>query len=128
LLIRIEQDPRHDKYNATGITQIDCENRVHLCHAACCKLTFPLSRQDLIEGIVRWNAEQPYMIAQDADGYCTHVERDSCRCGVWANRPLTCRTYDCREDPKIWINFEERLIQPDILRPGWPGIVDHASG
>ena len=128
MLIRIEQDPRHDKYTAPGIAEVDCQNRVHLCRAACCKLTFPLSRQDLNEGIIRWDTQTPYMIAQDADGYCSHVERGSCQCGVWPNRPLTCRTYDCRQDPKIWLDFEKKLIHPDILRPGWPAAADVSAG
>jgi len=119
MLIKIEQDPRHDKY-AAQTAEIDCESRLHLCRAACCKLTFPLSRQDLDEGIIQWDHDDPYMIAHDADGYCPHVERSACHCAVWPNRPLTCRTYDCSQDPKIWVDFENQIVNPDILRPGWP--------
>lgn len=128
MLIRIEQDPRHDKYAATGTAEIDCENRVHLCRAACCSLTFPLSRQDLDEGIIHWDAELPYMIAQDADGYCSHIERGSCRCGVWPNRPLPCRTYDCRQDRQIWLDFDKKIVNPDIVRPGRPRTVERQAG
>src|SRR5262249_37840825 len=43
------QEPEQDKYAFTGEVQIDCENRLHLCGAACCRLSFPLSKQDITE-------------------------------------------------------------------------------
>ena len=39
-------------------------DRVHLCKASCCRLPFALSRQDVEEGIVRWDLGQPYLIDQ----------------------------------------------------------------
>ena len=34
-----------DKYSSEAGVKIDCENRKHLCRAACCMLAFPLSLQ-----------------------------------------------------------------------------------
>src|SRR5262245_58712948 len=31
------QDPEEDKYKFQTTTGIDCENRIHLCKAACCR-------------------------------------------------------------------------------------------
>ena len=67
------QNPECDKYTSTEVVEIDCENRLHLCHAACCKLPFALSKQDVHEGVIHWDLGQPYMIAQDSDGYCSHL-------------------------------------------------------
>jgi hypothetical protein len=107
-------EPDQDKYAFQSPVKIDCENRIPLCHAACCRLWFPLSRQDVDEGIVQWDWQLPYIIAQDEDGYCKHLERQSCHCQVYSNRPLPCRAFDCRNDKRIWLDFENRVINPDL--------------
>jgi hypothetical protein len=122
------QEPEYDKYTFEGETKIDCENRVHLCKAACCRLPFALSKQDIREGIVHWDLGQPYMIAQDKDGYCTHLERGSCQCTVRENRPVPCRAYDCRQGNRIWLDFENKIINPDILRDDWPHCLSFETG
>ena len=109
------QDSKIDKYKFDGGPTIDCENRIHLCKAACCRMRFPLSPQDLEEGIVKWDLPRPYVIARGPDGYCSHLERGgSGGCTIYANRPLPCRAYDCREDQRIWADFENRIISPEL--------------
>lgn len=107
-------EPNQDKYVAPAGPQIDCENRVHLCEAACCRFWFPLSKQDVDEGIVQWDLQVPYIIAQDGQGYCKHIDRGSCSCQIYQNRPLPCRTFDCRSDQRIWLDFEGQVINPDL--------------
>jgi len=114
------QDPDEDKYTFKGEAHIDCENRIHLCHATCCRLRFALSRQDVHEGIVRWDLGRPYLIAHDKEGYCSHIEQGTCHCTIRANRPLACRAYDCRNDKRIWTDFERRIVNPNINRADWP--------
>jgi hypothetical protein len=114
------QEPEYDKYTFEGEAKIDCENRIHLCKAACCRLPFALSKQDIHEGIIHWDLGQPYIIAQEKDGYCTHLERGSCRCTVREHRPVPCRAYDCRKDKTIWLDFENKIINPEILKDDWP--------
>jgi hypothetical protein len=31
-------------------------------------------------------------------------------------RPRTCRVYDCRRDPRIWLDFERRIPAPEDAR------------
>jgi Putative zinc- or iron-chelating domain len=114
------QDPEHDKYAFDAEVAIDCPSLVHLCHAACCKLTFALSRQDIEEGVVRWDLGRPYLIRQDADGYCSHLDRGCNSCTIHAHRPVPCRAFDCRKDKRIWVDFERRIPNPNIGEPGWP--------
>jgi Fe-S-cluster containining protein len=108
------------KYDFDGGVEIDCESRLPLCHAACCKLPLALSREDVREGVVRWDLGRPYMLARDRDRYCVHMERETCRCGVYDHRPIPCRGYDCRADTRIWLDFENRVINPAINEPDWP--------
>jgi Fe-S-cluster containining protein len=102
----IRQESEQDKYTFKDEVKIDCENRVHPCKAACCRLPFALSKQDVEEGIVKWDFHHPYMNARRADGYCVHLERKTCRCSIYENRPVPCRDCDCRNDKRIWLDFE----------------------
>ncbi len=108
------QQPEIDKYQFEGGAEIDCENRVHLCKAACCRLRFALSKQDVEEGVVKWDLSRPYLIARGTDGYCRHLERGSCRCTVYPHRPVPCRAYDCRNDKRIWADFENKVVSPEL--------------
>lgn len=103
-----------DKYTYEGGVEIDCENRIALCRGACCRLTFALTVQDLEEGRVKWDLGRPYMIRHDEDGYCHHVERETKRCGLYEKRPVICRAYDCRKDKRIWEDFENRVVSPEL--------------
>ncbi len=114
------QDPEYDKYTFNSGVEIDCDKRIPLCKAACCRLPFALSKQDVREGVVHWNFGQPYMIDQGKDGYCNHLERGACRCTVYQNRPVPCRGFDCRKDQRIWLDFEKRAVNPEIYREDWP--------
>jgi hypothetical protein len=111
------------KYDFSGGVAIDCEDRMPLCRAACCRLPFALSREDVQEGIVRWDLGQPYFVAQRPDGCCVHLGDDR-RCTVYDQRPVPCRGYDCRKDNRIWLDFENRVVNPRIAEPGWPSCLD----
>lgn len=113
------QEVEEDKYTFQGEAKIDCENRTHLCRAACCRLRFALSRQDIEEGKIKWELGRPYMIAH-ADGHCTHLDRGTCRCKVRESRPLPCRGYDCRQDKRIWLDFANMVVNPNLDREDWP--------
>lgn len=115
------------KYEFQGGAEIDCESRIHLCKAACCRLPFALSKQDVQEGVVKWDLGQPYMNARDTDGYCAHLEKCSGQCTVYAQRPIPCRGYDCRKDQRIWLDFENCVINPRVGEPDWPGCSEIAA-
>lgn len=113
------QDPQPDKYTFKRSVGIDCENRVHLCKATCCRLPFALSKQDLTEGVVHWNLGEPYLINQSSDGYCSHLDRTRYNCTVHEYRPVPCRAFDCRRDKRIWLDFEEKIPNPLVERSDW---------
>jgi Fe-S-cluster containining protein len=100
-----------DKYALTVLPEIDCASLLHLCKARCCRLSVYLSAQDLDERELVWDYGTPYRLKKGADGYCAHHEADTHRCRVYGRRPATCRTYDCRNDARIWQDFERRIPQ-----------------
>ena len=100
-----------DKYQQP-VSPIDCDKPVHLCHARCCSFVVELSRQDLEEGQLLWNIEEPYLLRREADGYCSYLDRATRGCGAYRNRPAACRTYDCRSDQRVWIDFDKMIPAP----------------
>jgi hypothetical protein len=68
------------------------------------------------------------MLAHEADGYCTHMDRGACGCTVYAQRPIPCRGYDCRNDRRIWLDFEQGQVNPAIHDPDWPRSVEETAG
>jgi Fe-S-cluster containining protein len=121
------QDFAESKYEFKGASGIDCDTRIDLCKSACCRLPFALSKQDVREGVVKWDPGQPYMNARGSDGYCTHLDRCSGGCTIYNNRPIPCRGYDCRNDKRIWIDFENREINPRLADPDWPHCLEAAD-
>jgi hypothetical protein len=101
--IRVD-DPAQEPPTA----RVDCEARLPLCHAACCRLNFALSVPEIEAGHARWDLGQPYFIRKQADGRCTHLSPSGC--GIYAQRPAVCRRYDCSHDARIWTDFEGRVL------------------
>lgn len=101
-----------DKHAEGQTAEIDCANRIHLCQARCCTFKFYLTKQDLDEGKARWDYGNPYWIKQGQDGYCVHSDPQTRACSIHASRPHVCRAYDCRNDKRVWIDFENRIPAP----------------
>ena len=114
------QDPEYDKYTFEDGVAINCRERVDFCRASCCRIPFALSKQDINEGLIRWELGQPYLIAHGQDGYCEHFDRRKFGCSVYERRPVPCRGFDCSRDDRIWSDFENMTPKPEILRDDWP--------
>jgi len=111
------QDPEYDKYNFKHETNVDCKSRLHICEAICCRFPFALSRQDMEEGIVRWDFGKPYLIARGDDGYCVHLNRETYQCTIYENRPVPCRGFDCKDNEKwkVWLDYNKKTINPELI-------------
>ena len=112
LATRVSLDYGGPKYT-TESPAIPCAELIPLCHARCCALSFALSTEDLDEGVICWDYGQPYLIRQRAsDGYCVHNDPDGRGCTVHSFRPRVCRSYDCRGDKRVWIDYDQRIPAP----------------
>ena len=100
-----------DKRSMTS-APIDCGSLMHLCKARCCSMAATLSAEDLAEGILRWDIYEPYRLPRDnRTGYCRYLRADG-SCCTYESRPGTCRDYDCREDTRVWIDWEAKIPAP----------------
>lgn len=109
---RVYLEVLRDKYQVTG-PDIDCPSLLHLCKARCCSFRVALSEQDLEEGGLKWEIQRPYLLLRDgSDGYCTYFDRDQGGCRVYERRPVKCREYDCRQDHRVWLDFERKIPAP----------------
>jgi hypothetical protein len=95
---------------------VDCEGRIVVCRAICCRLTVDLSPQDLARGGTRSNPARLNRLARGLDGYCLHLDRTTRRCQIYQFRPAACRAYDCRHDRRIWTDFDFGILNPGALR------------
>jgi Putative zinc- or iron-chelating domain len=94
---------------------VDCAARMHVCHAVCCKLAVKLDAAEVESGRLRWDLGRPYYLRKEADGRCTHQDRATGGCGVYADRPKPCRQYSCANDGRIWKDFDRMILNDEWL-------------
>jgi hypothetical protein len=91
---------------------IDCASLLHLCRARCCSCDVALTPDEVRAGKVEWNLMEPYRLAKNPEtGYCTHLG-DTGGCTKYEDRPGMCRKYDCRKDPRVWVDFDAKIPAP----------------
>lgn len=71
---------------------------------------------------------QLYLIAQNRDSYCCHLDSTTPACAIWEYRPASCRIFDCRKGKHIYLDFENMIINSDINRADWPLCVSRKEG
>jgi hypothetical protein len=111
--------PRHlpvlgaavDKY-AVPNAEVPCAENLPLCKAICCSLVVILGQQDLDEGVMAWDEARPYW-NRLVDGRCSHFAGG---CSIYAQRPAPCRSFDCRTDRRIWLDYDRRIPNPNLER------------
>ncbi|NVB78951.1 MAG: YkgJ family cysteine cluster protein [Kofleriaceae bacterium] len=100
-----------DKYEVES-PDVDCASLIHLCGARCCSFEVALSPQDIAEKIVPFVVDKPYLLPRDPmTKKCACMDGQGA-CTIYQHRPATCRTYDCREDARVWIDYEARVPAP----------------
>jgi hypothetical protein len=94
---------------AVSAGEIDCAARIPFCQAACCRLRWPLTLEEVESGPVQWDLGRPFLNRHAAHGYCHRFDTGSHGCTVYEQRPPPCRQYSCAGDDRIWLDFEHML-------------------
>lgn len=94
---------------------VNCDERLHICEAVCCKLNFALSADEVEGGKVRWDLGRPYLIRQEKSCYCTHNNPENKSCRVYSDRPAVCKKYSCAKDDRIWKDFEKMELNKEWI-------------
>ena len=94
---------------------VNCEKRVHICKAVCCKMNFALSVEEIESGKIKWDLGQPYFLRHNSDGYCTHMDLEKMCCSIYEDRPRICRSYSCANDERIWNDFEKMELNHEWI-------------
>jgi len=106
---------RVDNGDEAGPDVVDCDARMHVCMAVCCRLKFPLSAAEVDAGRLKWDIGHPYVIRQASTGYCVHNDTATGHCGVYGDRPGVCRRYSCAADGRIWSDFDAMVLNQEWL-------------
>jgi Fe-S-cluster containining protein len=107
--IRVHQDGQRKRE-----AEVDCFERHPICKGGCCYLDFALTWPEVEAGVVEWDDERPFSIRHCADGYCTHWDQKTHLCKIHEDRPQVCRGYSCRNDKRIWEDFEAKKLNPQF--------------
>jgi Fe-S-cluster containining protein len=94
---------------------VDCDARLPVCQAVCCRLRFALSADEIESGAMKWDLGRPYLNRQGGDGYCHQIDAATLRCGVYGCRPGPCRGYSCAGDGRIWTDFERMELNHEWI-------------
>jgi Fe-S-cluster containining protein len=101
---------RVDGEEDSAFIPVNCNERMHICEAVCCKLQFALSAEEIEAGKVRWDLGRPYTIRQEQNCYCTHINPEDKKCNVYNDRPSVCKKYSCANDTRIWNDFDKMVL------------------
>ncbi|GHT40714.1 hypothetical protein FACS189443_1460 [Planctomycetales bacterium] len=92
--------------------EVKCEERIHLCQQACCRIfDVHLNADEVESGRFDWNPRSPYALHKNHKG-CVHLIEG--KCAIYHNRPATCYTYSCKQDSRIWEDYEKMILNPSL--------------
>lgn len=111
--IALRIDPVEEATEPTR--EVNCAERMHICHAVCCKLNFALAPKEVEGGKVKWDLGHPYMVRHESDGMCTHNNRETGFCGIYEDRPRLCGRYSCANDDRIWKDFDGMVLNQEWI-------------
>jgi Fe-S-cluster containining protein len=105
----------NEAIESTTFVPVNCEERMPICKAVCCKLSFALSIEEIEVGKLKWELGKPYYIRHKSNGYCCHINNENKQCNVYENRPSVCKKYSCANDTRIWKNFDKMILNHEWI-------------
>ena len=95
-----------------ALPAIDCAD----CDAVCCRLTVILMPEDRVpQRFIVEDERGTQMLAKGEDGWCQALDLNTMLCGIYEQRPSTCRKFAmggpyCRSERDNWRGIESILI------------------
>lgn len=87
---------------------VDCDAGRRLgCGTFCCRLLVRLKPHEMRPGEDGLPAKG--FVDKTPDGLCVHMDAESGRCGIWEERPETCREYTCNDDFMLQVAVREEF-------------------
>ncbi|MEO6327905.1 MAG: YkgJ family cysteine cluster protein [Ginsengibacter sp.] len=117
IALRIDRESE----NENSFIPVNCNERIHICNAVCCKLNFALSPGEVDSGKIKWDLGRPYFIRHEKNGYCTHFDENKKCCSIYDNRPKVCSAYSCANDERIWTDFENMILNTEWIEANLNG-------
>ena len=96
---------------------VDCAARLHVCHAVCCRLRFPLTVEEVESGgPLKWDLGRPYFNRHGAGRLLPPVRaRDARLPASTRSGPQPCRQYSCVGDERIWKDFDAMELNQEWI-------------
>jgi Fe-S-cluster containining protein len=92
--------------------ELDCEKRIPVCQQACCRIfNIHLNSEEAESGRFDWNPRMPYTMLKNHLG-CTYLSQGKCL--IYHHRPKTCFTYSCKNDRRIWEDYEKMVLNSSL--------------
>ncbi|MGB3695720.1 MAG: YkgJ family cysteine cluster protein [Spirulinaceae cyanobacterium] len=110
--VSIRVDSEEDEQQTTVV---NCEERLPICKAVCCRLRFALSVEEIETGKMKWELGKPYYNRHHQHGYCHQMDLEKKCCQIYENRPSVCRKYSCANDKRIWKDFEKMELNEEWI-------------
>ena len=87
---------------------LDCDTGRRMgCATYCCRLIVRLRPGERDPSDPR---EEKSCVDKDPkSGLCIHLDDETHRCGIWAERPSACREFDCNADYRLQVVLEQRI-------------------
>jgi len=112
IALRVDQTSQEKE----AFIPVNCEERLPICKAVCCKLNFALSADEVESGKIKWELGQPYLIRHQQNGYCAHMDGEKKCCSIYQDRPKVCRGYSCANDQRIWKDFDKMELNEEWIK------------
>lgn len=109
LALRVDGKQKQD------FVSVNCNERMHICKAVCCKLDFALNAREVESGKLKWELGRPYYIRHKSNGYCIYWEEEEPGCSIYDDRPPTCKAFSCANDKRLWKDFDNMVLNQEWI-------------
>lgn len=97
---------------------VDCSSKIEYCQAICCYFSTMLEENDYDPNTICTEKTVGGLIKiakKERTCECIHLSKNR-KCEVYHSRPLQCLNYDCRDDSRIWVDFNRNILNTEFIK------------